>query len=222
MMDRIIYHWTAGSHKPSNLDKGHYHYLIDGDGAVHLGSFPVAANAKPVKGKYAAHTLNCNTGSIGVAVCAMAGAVERPFDAGRAPITPAQVKALAALLRELAKQYKIPVTRQTVLSHAEVQPTLGIRQRGKWDIAWLPGMKAPGDPVAVGDKIRAMVTAKPAAAANKPVQRASAPKQTTPAKEGAKAAAGGVAGAVVVLVAYASDAWAKFVAFADWIIFWTP
>ncbi len=26
------------------------------------------------------------------------------------------------------------------LSHAEVQPTLGIRQNAKWDISWLPGM----------------------------------------------------------------------------------
>jgi hypothetical protein len=219
-MKRIVIHWTAGGHKPSNLDKGHYHFLIDGDGKVHSGTFPVEANAKPVKGKYAAHTLNCNTGSIGVALCAMAGAVERPFSAGKSPITPAQVKALAALLRDLCAKYKIPVTRETVLSHAEVQPTLGIRQRGKWDIAWLPGMKAPGDPVAVGDKIRAMVTAKPAEAPKKPAQRASAPQVSAPAKEAAKAVAGGVAGAGVVLFAFAADAWAKFVAFADFITFW--
>lgn len=51
------------------------------------------------------------------------------------------------------------MTRRTVLSHAEVQPTLGIRQRGKWDIAWLPGMAKPGDPVAVGDRLREQVAA---------------------------------------------------------------
>jgi hypothetical protein len=158
-MKRIIIHWTAGGHTPSNLDRGHYHFIIAGDGSVVPGKWPVAANAKATAGRtdYAAHTRNCNTGSIGVAVAAMAGAVERPFNAGKSPITQAQMTALAALCRDLAAKYKIPVTRETVLSHAEVQPTLGIKQKGKWDIAWLPGMKAPGDPVAVGDKIRAMV-----------------------------------------------------------------
>ena len=156
-MKRIIVHWTAGTHTPSNLDKQHYHFIIDGAGKVHPGKFPVEANAKPVKGRYAAHTLNCNTGSIGVAVAAMAGAVERPFDPGKHPITQAQVDALAALCRTLAKQYGIPVTPQTILTHAEVQPTLGIKQRGKWDITWLPGMSQPGNPVAVGNKLRAMI-----------------------------------------------------------------
>lgn len=156
-MKRIIIHWTAGTHTPSDLDRKHYHKIIDGAGRVHDGLHPISANANPIKGPYAAHTLNCNTDSIGVAVAAMAGAQERPFSAGRHPITPAQVKALAALCAALAKQYNIPVTPQTILTHAEVQPTLGIRQRGKWDITWLPGMDAPGDPITVGNRLRAMV-----------------------------------------------------------------
>ena len=44
------------------------------------------------------------------------------------------------------------------MSHSEVQPTLGIRQKQKWDINWLPDMAAPGDPITVGDRIRAMVS----------------------------------------------------------------
>lgn len=220
-MKRIVIHWTAGGHTPSNLDKEHYHYIVAGDGAVVPGKWPVEANRKPVKGKYAAHTLNCNTGSIGVAVAAMAGAVERPFDAGRAPITQAQMKALAALCRDLAAKHKIPVTRETILTHAEVQPTLGIRQRGKWDIAWLPGMKAPGDPVAVGDKIRAMIAAKPATAPEKPAQRASAP-QVSKAKDAVGTVAGGAAGAglVVAVLAFGESLWRGFVSFADFITFW--
>lgn len=182
-MKRIILHWTAGGHTPSNLDLEHYHFVIDGAGKVHKGKWPVDANAKPVKGQYAAHTLNCNTGSIGIAVAAMAGAQERPFDAGRAPITPAQVTALVALVRKLSSEYGIAVTRQTVLSHAEVQPTLGIKQRGKWDIAWLPGMTAPGDPVKVGDHLRGLILA----ATPRPAERApDAPKPSpapTPAAE---------------------------------------
>lgn len=188
-MKRIIWHWTAGGHTPSNLDKGHYHFLIDGAGGVHRGKWPVEANANPVPGQYAAHTLNCNTGSIGVALAAMAGAVERPFDAGRAPITPAQVSALVALSRKLGAQYGIPVSRTTMLSHAEVQPTLKIKQRGKWDIAWLPGMDQPGDPVKVGDHLRGLVSsarpqlvpeAKPAPPGA--VKPSPAPAPATPAK----------------------------------------
>ena len=160
-MKRIVIHWTAGHYAASDLDKEHYHFVIDGMGKVHHGKFPVVANEAPQKGRYAAHTLNCNTGSIGVAVCAMAGAIERPFHRGDAPILQAQLAALAKLCDDLGRQYNIPVTRQTMLTHAEVQPTLGIKQRGKWDIAWLPGMTAVGDPVIVGDKIRAMIKAGP-------------------------------------------------------------
>ncbi len=211
-MKRIIWHWSAGTHTPSNLDKEHYHFIIAGDGAVHPGKWPVEANTKPVKGKYAAHTLGCNTGSIGIAVAAMAGAVEQPFDAGKYPITPVQVGALVALSRKLGAQYGIPVTPQTMLSHAEVQPTLGIKQRGKWDIAWIPGMDAPGDPVVVGGKLRAMIsdTAKPA-----PKKPATAPQAVTPPPAPAKPAkprTGPVlaVGGIVAVIYAASDTLAEW------------
>ena len=93
-MKRLILHWSAGAHKVTETDKAHYHFIIDGAGNVCAGRHPVEANENPIKGKYAAHTLNCNTGSIGVAVAAMAGAVERPFNPGKQPITEAQVDAL--------------------------------------------------------------------------------------------------------------------------------
>lgn len=156
-MKRIIMHWSAGGHKASALDKKHYHFIIEGDGKIVAGDKPPEANLSTKDDDYAAHTLGANTSAIGVAVAAMAGAQERPFSAGRSPITTAQVTALASLCRDLCKLYNIPVTRETVLSHAEVQPTLGIKQKGKWDIAWLPGMDRPGDPVQVGDTLRKMI-----------------------------------------------------------------
>lgn len=158
-MKRLIWHWTGGAHTPSGLDLAHYHFVIRGDGEVTRGKHPVHANRAPIRGEYAAHTRGANSDAIGIAVAAMAGAVERPFNPGRHPITPAQVAALVALTRKLAGEYRIPVTRETVLSHAEVQPTLGIKQRQKWDIAWLPGMATPGDPVSVGDYLRGLVKA---------------------------------------------------------------
>ncbi|MGA0615967.1 peptidoglycan recognition protein family protein [Paracoccus sp. KR1-242] len=154
-MDRIILHWTAGTNSVSDLDRKHYHFIIDGSGVVCEGDHsPEDNTGRLVDGSYAAHTLNCNTGSIGISLCGMARAVEAPFSAGPWPIKEAQLKALANLCAKLCKQNGIPLSRSTVLSHAEVQPTLKIAQRGKWDIAWLPGMDKPGDPVLVGDEIR--------------------------------------------------------------------
>ncbi|MBP8932459.1 MAG: lysozyme, partial [Paracoccus sp.] len=61
---------------------------------------------------------------------------------------------------------------------------------------------------------------KPAAPPTSPTQRAKPAAPPSPAKEAGKALAGGAAGALAVLVAYAGDAWAKFVAFCDFITFW--
>jgi hypothetical protein len=157
-MQRIIWHWTAGGHKANQTDKRHYHFIIEGDGAIVEGNHPPQANAhisNPTDGNtYAAHTRGLNTGSIGIALASMRGATERPFNAGPSPITEAQLDALARLTAQLCTQYGIPLQRDTVLTHAEVQPTLKIAQRGKWDITWVPGMTGVGDPVAVGDGLR--------------------------------------------------------------------
>lgn len=153
-LKRIILHWTAGAGRPSALDRSHYHFLVDREGGVHNGDYAPEANIRPLRGAYAAHTLNCNTGSVGIGLCGMVGAVEKPFSAGSAPLTVLQVEAACALARSLCRKYGISVSRETVLTHAEVQPTLGIRQRGKWDICWLPGMESVGDPVQIGDRLR--------------------------------------------------------------------
>lgn len=154
----ITWHWTAGAYGVNPLEEDAYHFIIGSDGKVTKGIDSPEDNIPPLKpGAYAASTLNRNSWNISIAVDAMAGAVERPFNPGRAPITQAQVDALVALTAKLAAKYNIPIIRTRILSHAEVQPTLGIRQRNKWDITWLPGMKAPGNPVEVGDRLRKMV-----------------------------------------------------------------
>lgn len=157
---RIHIHWTGGPNRATGLDRRHYHYVIEGDGTVIEGTFRPEDNLSTRDGNYAAHTLNANTGAIGIALAGMRDARERPFDRGPSPINRQQVDALVTLIVSLCARYGIRVTRQTVLTHAEVQPTLGIAQRGKWDITWLPGMDRPGDPVAVGDRIRTMVLAR--------------------------------------------------------------
>lgn len=159
-MKRLILHWTAGSYKANSVDLAAYHFVIEGDGTVIKGKFPVSANAPGVPlvaGRYAAHTASANGGAIGVSLAAMHGAVEAPFKTGSYPITPAQVAAMVKLVADLSAQYNIPVTRSTILTHAEVQGTLGIKQKNKWDITWLPGY-GKRSPVEIGDIIRQMVS----------------------------------------------------------------
>lgn len=132
-MQRIILHWTAGTHAANSTDKKAYHFLIEGDGTLVRGVAPVDLNEAPLKAGYAAHTLNCNSGSIGISLCCMGNAVESPFNAGKWPMTKTQFTRLIEVIKTLSEKYKIPITPQTVLSHAEVQKTLGITQRNKWD-----------------------------------------------------------------------------------------
>ena len=159
-MKRIIMHWTGGSGKANSTDLDHYHEIAQGDGSRVMGRHKPEANLNPRSGRYAAHTRALNTGSIGLAMAAMRGAREVPFRPGSDPITPAQLDAFTDMVAEYCSTYGIKVTRRTVLTHAEVQPTLGVWQRSKWDITWLPDMTRPADPVAVGDRLRAAVLTK--------------------------------------------------------------
>ncbi|MFD2676062.1 peptidoglycan recognition protein family protein [Camelimonas lactis] len=158
VMKGVIVHWTAGTNSFSDADNEHYHFAIDGESKVHRCRHAISANdARGRAPDYAAHTLNCNTGWIGVALCGMRQAVEQPFNAGPSPIRLVQWTALGVVVAELCHRYSIAVTPRTVLSHAEVQPTLGIQQRGKWDISRLPWDPSVRSARAVGDLLRADV-----------------------------------------------------------------
>lgn len=174
-MKRVIAHWTAGTYAVSGLDKEHYHYIVDGSGNIVDGKYPVSANASPINGKYAAHTLNCNSDSIGIACACMLGAEEGKTN-GKFPINEVQFEAMCKDIAKLCRIYGIPIKPETVLSHAEVQGTLGIKQRGKWDIAVLPfkgltGAKACGDYMRtrVQSYVTALATPKLPEPAPKPV-----------------------------------------------------
>lgn len=149
---RVHAHWTAGNHKSSPDDRTHYHFVIDGDGTFHQGvKLPSQNSLTKKSGSWAYHTLNANTGAIGISVACMALAVENPFNSGRFPMTKRQWDVMCLAIADLCETYGIPVNSKTVLSHAEVQGNLGIKQRGKWDftrLSWKPdvkGAKACGD-----------------------------------------------------------------------------
>jgi hypothetical protein len=137
-MVRVVLHWTAGTNKASALDKDHYHVLVEGDGTVVYGNHAIDANAKPVREPRASHTRNLNTGSIGVSLCGMRDAVERPFSPGPSPLTIEQWQVAAEVVAELCAKYQIAVTPRSVLAHGEVQSVLGVAQLQKWDPLVLP------------------------------------------------------------------------------------
>lgn len=158
-LSRVKWHWTAGAYGVIGLETRAYNGIIGPDGGFVAGDFPMQAQASYAVGRAASHTLNCNSHAIGLSMDCMAGAKERPFNVGSSPMTWAQVYGLVVNTAIICQSFWIPVTRWSVLSHAEVQPTLGIKQRNKWDVTWLPDMDKPGDPVAVGDRLRQMVRA---------------------------------------------------------------
>ena len=156
-MNRIIFHWTGGGHKANATDKKAYHLLTEGDGTYVEGKHEIADNVVTSDGDYAAHTRDLNTDSIGTAMCGMRGATEYPWNPGSSPITEVQFRAHARLVAKLCRDYSIPVTRTTVLSHAEVEPTLGVKQKNKWDITRLVFRPDLVGAYAVGDYFRSLV-----------------------------------------------------------------
>jgi hypothetical protein len=161
-MNRIHVHWTAGRHKANDVDKRAYHVLVEGDGKLVRGNTPISANdsARRRPGEQpASHTLRANSNAIGVSMCGMFGSRERPFDPGPAPLTQVQWDAMVQAVAQLARRYGIPITPATVLTHAEVQPNLGIAQRNKWDITVLPFDPGTVGAQACGDRLRREVAA---------------------------------------------------------------
>jgi len=153
----IIWHWTAGAYSVIELERNHYNAIIDENGNSHDGKYRPEAQARYAPGRAASHTLNANTGRIGVSMDCMAGAREHPFVAGSYPMTWKQVHGLVRQTAQWCRDYDIPVSRYSTLSHAEVEQTLGIKQRNKWDVSWLPDMKKPAHSIIVGDRLREMV-----------------------------------------------------------------
>lgn len=155
----IVVHWSAGTNRAGASDTPHYHFMIEGDGKLVQGQHTVKDNESSQDGDYAAHTFHHNQNIIGVALCGMADAIESPFSAGPHPITKQQWGLLPHVLAQLCDHYMISVDKSHVLSHAEVQGTLGIPQKGKWDIARLPFDDSLKDATSIGNQFRSATAA---------------------------------------------------------------
>lgn len=179
-INRLVMHHSAGNLEPTAYDLQHYHRMVTGAGKVLSGKFPISANAlgrKLTRGTYAAHTLNLNSGAIGLGMACMKDAQWASPRACAAFPRPEQVDAFVAEAARLCDLYGIPVTRRTVLSHAELQVTLGVTQKGKWDFDYDPyGDLDTRDPVKIGDMLRERI------ASALPMRRAIIETPTPPAR----------------------------------------
>jgi hypothetical protein len=152
-MSAIVGHWTGGGHKANATDLRSYNLLTEGDGAIRYG-VDIALNSGSLKNGYAAHTRGANTNRIGHSMCGMMGATESPWWPGAAPLTLVQWNRHVLAGADLCEFFRIPVARDKLLFHAEVQPTLGIAQAGKWDIVRLPFDDSVRGARAIGDRWR--------------------------------------------------------------------
>lgn len=153
----VVWHWTAGANGLISLEKKAYNFLHDTEGNTYDGDSTVAEQVMYDwrKGIGASHTKSMNTGWIGQSVDAMAGAKQtNPITWGSHPITWKGIDAMLEWTADLSKEYQFPISRWTTLSHAEVQPTLGVKQRWKWDYVVLPGDTVSRNPIEVGDILR--------------------------------------------------------------------
>lgn len=157
---RIHLHWTAGPAMSRPDESMHYHFILNQDLTLRRGVYSIADQERPTAGRnnYAAHTLGANQMAIGYSLAGMRGAVQNPFDPGPDPITEAQWSRAVIHIAQLVKFYGITIGPKTVLTHAEVEDNLGIKQRAKWDIAILPWDKEKWhDAKTIGDLLRAEV-----------------------------------------------------------------
>lgn len=143
-VSRIHWHWTGGSYTVSSKTLKHYNDVHDFEGQ-HFDGAQIAirqVNYDWRAGIGVSHTLNANTGAIGQSVACMNGATvdwsKGVVDPGKYPITWAAIDSMLERSAEYCEEYDIRVSPWTTLTHAEIGPNLGIKQRGKWDIRVLP------------------------------------------------------------------------------------
>lgn len=138
---RIHWHWAASTYKITDFIKSHYNIVIDYKGNEYQGAAKPIEQATYVPGKIGvSHTYMANTGAVGISIAAMAGAYTsgNTVRMGDYPITWESIDSMLNVTSRLCKEFNITPSKETTLSHAEVEPNIGIKQRGKWDIRVLP------------------------------------------------------------------------------------
>ena len=153
---RIHWHWTVSGYKVTPRITNHYNGVFDFEGNEYDGGAPPQHQAEYSRHMGVSHSLSSNTGAVGLAVACLAGVKANwgsmTVDQGKYPVTWEGIDAMLEKTMELCEDFDIYPSPWTTLNHAEIQPNLGIRQKGKWDIQILPSTpntilsaKAAGD-----------------------------------------------------------------------------
>jgi hypothetical protein len=153
----LVWHWTAGRDMPSREDLKHYNDVFDFEGNQYDGGARIEhqANYDWRKGVGVSHSKNANSGRGGLAVAGMHGAEGWPsLDWGDHPITWDGIDGMLKRSADYCKEFDIPVTKWSTLTHAEIETTLGIKQNNKWDYMVLPGDTQVRNAVVVGEILR--------------------------------------------------------------------
>lgn len=139
---RIICHWTGGGPKANDVDKAHYHFIVEQDGNVVRGVHPVAENMRKLgRGTaYAGHTGGFNSFSVGVSFAGMASWV--PGGTTKYPLTAVQVQTGMTFVAFLGQAYGLdPLNSSHVFTHTEawtLHKVKGTVNDQKTDITYLP------------------------------------------------------------------------------------
>lgn len=135
-LNRITYHWTAGTNKPNATDLKHYHFIIDGDGVLYKGLYSPEDNINCADGKYAQHCGGGNTGNIGIAFCGCYVSKGVHVRDSKYPLTRIQLERGFELGAKLSRKYNIPLN--NVITHYEFGQThKNTSSYGKIDITYI-------------------------------------------------------------------------------------
>lgn len=142
-INRVHWHWTASTYNVTWDVRRHYNNVFDHEGNEYDGGTPAQQQAMYLPNRFGvSHTLNGNTGAVGLAVVGMSGANANwganTVDQGKFPMTWEAIDAMLEKTVEYCRAFDIKPSPWTTLTHAEVQTNIGIRQNGKWDIRCLP------------------------------------------------------------------------------------
>jgi hypothetical protein len=156
---RIILHWTGGAAKANAVDRSRYHFVVENDGLVVLGTHPIAANMRQLRATdpYAAHTGGFNSFSIGLSFAGMLGWT--PGGTTRHPLTQVQVESGMRFVAHLCRRYRLdPVNSTHLFTHTEawtLHKVRGTVNHQKTDITHLPFLPTL-KPQDVGPHLRQM------------------------------------------------------------------
>lgn len=155
----VVLHWTGGGPTANSTDLMAYHYVVDHDGKLRPGHWPVSANMRTASGSnYAHHTGGRNSFVVGIAGAGMAD-YESPRQPGKYPLTLPQVQVMCTVAAYFGVMTGGDLLDPKVLcTHQEVWTLLGIagqHNKTKKDIEFL-SFQPSLSPEEVGTYLREM------------------------------------------------------------------